>query len=118
MWPRVIEICLGIWLSISPLIFGLADDQMPLWVTCFASGALVALFAFLSFNPSLRRMHFFSLIVAAVLAGFAVFAEGAPPAPPYQNFAVVALLLAMFAILPSMTNEPPRAWRAFYNEEV
>ena len=71
MWARVVEIMLGLWLVISPLIFGHAYADTALVRSDLASGTLVALAAIVALigriAPSrrwLRHAHLLTIAVA------------------------------------------------------
>jgi hypothetical protein len=109
-WPRVVELMLGCWLLLSPFVF--RHDPQALWLcwTALVSGAAVVACSLLSFCRPLRHAHWATLGIALALIGSAWAAGSAAPA--LQNQVAVGLLLAMFAILPTEANTPPRGWRA------
>lgn len=117
MWPRVVEVHLAIWLMISPFVLRYPDGERFLWFNDYACASLVALFSLLSFWPRLEKLHLLNLGVAAWLVGVAYLRSQPPAAPPYQNYAVLALLLLTFGILPSHASEPPRKWKEFYGDD-
>lgn len=112
MWARVVEIMLGCWLAISPLVFRASAADAGLWAMDLAAAALVITLAVVSYLPKLVHAHLAILAVAAWLATAAYLAPGSPPPPTAQNHLMVALLLAMFALVPSDASKPPRRWRA------
>ena len=58
-----------------------------------------------------RRAHLGQFVVAAWLVGFGYLAGGHPAPPAYQNEMFVGLTLALFAVIPTDANQPPRLWR-------
>jgi hypothetical protein len=110
MWARVVEFMLGVWLAISPFVFRHADDATTLWISDFASAALVATFALLSYWQPTRHAHLLTLLVALWLVGFGRFGASSPLPSGMQNEIVVGLLLLMFAIVPNDASSPPRHW--------
>ena len=112
MWPRAVEVMLGIWLALSPWIFGHFGRQ-PLTASDLLAGLAVVVLALLSFFPRLHRAHLGLLAVAAWLAGFAYFGYGHPIPPGAQNELLVGLTLILIAIIPNEASKPPRKWRRF-----
>jgi hypothetical protein len=113
MWPRVVEIMLGLWLLISPWIFGHYPEDRELWLNDLLCAGVVVIVACLSFWRPTRYAHLFLLIVGAWLAAFAWFGGGYPAAPGYQNEFFVGLTLLFFAFIPTRAAEPPEDWRRF-----
>ena len=111
MWPRNIELMLGIWLWISPFVFAYAPEVRDPWVNAYLSGFLVVLFSCLAYWEPARYARFGTLLVGLWLTGNAYL--GAPyPAPgALQNEFLTGILLAMFAIIPDDCAAPPRPWR-------
>lgn len=114
MWPRVVEIMLGVWLSLSPFIFRHPPDMALWWATDFVAASLVWVLATLSFWDRTRRAHLFILPVSVLLIAVAYVASEHPAPPALQNQIAVGLLLLMLAIIPSRASEPPRAWLEYY----
>ena len=109
MWARDIEICIGIWLLISPFVFGHGDGEIGFWATDLACGTAVLALALLSYVRRLRRIHLAELAAALWLLGYGWWTaySNDPPPPPSQNHVIVGILVAMFAIIPSHASEPP-----------
>lgn len=117
MWARDVELCLGLWLWISPFVLRHGEDAR-LWANDLVCGTLLVLLPLLSYGRRTRRAHLLELLVAAWLVGVgwaasaaASAAEGPAPAAA-QNHVVVGLLIAMLAIVPSQASLPPEPWRA------
>ena len=113
MWARITELVLGAWLAISPYVVGYDPALEGLWIATWAASALVVVSAAASWHPRLRRAHLLELGVAAWLLALAFLQPESPPPLPYQNLACVALLLIIFAIIPSHASRPPRGWTEF-----
>lgn len=117
MWGRSIEAMLGLWLMMSPFLFGHFDESgevARLTVSDLASGSVVLLLAVLSFWHPTARAHLGQLVVAAWLAGFGRFGFDHPAPPGAQNELLVGLVLVLIAIIPNRSEEPPPRWREFY----
>lgn len=118
MWARIVEFILAIWIVNSYCVFFCPSPNEFFWANSLLCGSLVAIFALFSCIRRFERLHLCSLVVALwlVLVGF--FASSDFP-PPYalQNYVIVGLLLGMFAIVPSRSQKPPRAWEAFYKKK-
>jgi hypothetical protein len=123
MWGRVIEIMLGLWLTISPFLFGHYPGDRPLWTSDLTCGAAVVVLALLSFwslrvGRFLRYAHLLILLVAFWLIGFGYIHGGYPSSPGYQNNIFVGLTLLLFAIIPNEASQPPPAWRRHYQRQA
>lgn len=120
MWARGIEAMLGLWLVVSPFVFGHfgAPGLGRLVASDLVCGALVVLLAVLSFWRRTGRAHLAELAVAVWLIGFGRFAFDFPPPPGAQSELLVGLVLVLFAIVPHRAADPPARWRAFYEERA
>jgi hypothetical protein len=112
MWPRVCELLIAAWLAASPWVLGHVEGPREMWLCDVAAAAGIAFLALASFTERGRRLHLLELPIAACLVGFG-FLAAAEPLPNLQSDILTGLVLAMFAIIPSPANEPPRAWRSF-----
>jgi hypothetical protein len=112
MWPRACEILIAAWLAASPWVFGHLEGQRSMWLSDLAAAAGIAVMALASFSERGRRLHFLEIVIAGWLVGFGFFAA-TDSLPNLQNDILTGLVLAMFAIIPSPANEPPRAWEEF-----
>ena len=112
MWPRVVELMLGVWLLIAPFVFGFVlggFQSMQAWIC----GFVVIIASCLSYWPPTRHARAATALTGLWLTGSS-YAVGAFPAPPdVQNGLLTGLLLVMFAIIPNEASEPPRPWRPF-----
>jgi hypothetical protein len=111
MWARVVELLLACWLVASPFLFRHPSGERILWWTDVGGGALIALFALLSWRQWLRRAHLLSIVVALWLIGFGFLGSPYPPPAALQNDIVVGMVLLTFAIVPGEASRPPAAWR-------
>lgn len=110
MWPRTVELMLGVWLTISPFVFRGTQRWIEYSINDAISGGLVIACSLLAFWPPMRRANLGTLVVAAWLVTYGYFSAARPGPPAAQNDIVVGLLLAVFAILPTRANEPPDGW--------
>ncbi len=111
MWGRVVEIMTGVWLLLSPFIFGAHHDPAVLWGD-IGTAILIWILAGASYWPPLKHAHWFILLVAAGLVIVGRFSAGMPATAPQQNHIFVGLFLLMIAIIPNEASQPPIAWRA------
>ena len=118
MWGRILEIMFGLWLIISPFIFGHYPMNQILWMNDMVCGSIVVLLALLSFWHRLRHAHIAILAVALWLIGFAHLYGGYPAAPGYQNNVITGLILLLLAIIPNQAKQPPLAWRHYYQQQA
>jgi len=114
MWPRAVEVMLGFWLLISPLIFAASNDVLAT-VSDLACGSAVIVLALLSFWRRTPRAHWLVFAVAGWLFVHGYWLTGDPPPPHAQNHVLVSLLLAMHAVIPNRCTEPPAGWLAYYD---
>lgn len=120
MWPRVVEVMIGVWLGMSPFIFHLSFEHPPYWWNDFACALLVMTFALLSFWPPTKRAHLLQIAVGLWLMGWA-FANGfgqKPVPPPLQNNVMTGFTLLMFAILPNRASRPSASWEQLLLERA
>ena len=118
MWPRVVEVMIGVWLAMSPFVFHRSFDHPPYWWNDFASSVLVMTFALLSFWHRTRHAHLLQIVMGLWLMGWA-FANGfgSEPVPPIlQNDVMTGFTLLMFAILPNRASRPSASWEALLLE--
>lgn len=113
MWPRDLELALGLWLAVSPFVFGHGADEHALWAQDFAGAFLLVLLAVLSYSKRTYWAHWLELPVAAWLVGSGWWStRGEEVAAASQNHLLVGLLVAMLAIIPNRSFQPPPGWRA------
>jgi len=115
MWARHMEFALALWLAMSPFVFRHPGGELALWLHDFAAASVLATLSLVSHWRPLRRAHLLSLALATwlIVAGWwQSQGTGLHPPPAYQNWLLVGLLLAMFAIVPSEASRPPRQQRS------
>lgn len=110
MWPRIVELMLGLWLAASPFIFGHDSSEPGYWCADFAAAMIVVVCSLLSYWEPTRHAHLGTVLVGLGLIGFG-FLVPAPAPAAAQNEIIVGLILAMLAIIPNEASEPPRQWR-------
>ncbi len=108
MWARTVELMLGLWLLISPFVFGHAREDVRGWTLDLACGAAIVVLAALGHWRKTRRAHLGQLVIALFLIGHGWWYAG-PPAE--ANRLTAGLLLAMLAVVPPDATEPPARWR-------
>jgi hypothetical protein len=111
MWARVVELMLGVWLILSPLIFRGTPGLEAYVVNDVIAGSLAVAFALLCFWRPTRRAHLATLLLGAYLALFGYFSADRPGPPAAQNDIVIGLLLMIFAVVPTEAARPPEPWR-------
>jgi len=122
MWGRIVEIMLGLWLLLSPFLFGHYPGDRALWISDMTCGFATVLLAMVSFwwLPVLRFLRYAHLLILAVAGWLLVFGYihgGHPAAPGYQNDIFVGLTLLLIAIIPNEASLPPPAWRRYYQRQ-
>lgn len=118
MWPRVVEVMLGVWLVMSPFVFQHDPDQTMLWVNDLTCGLLVWIFAVFSCWKPARNAHFGVTAIALWLIALGWGGADRPPPAAYQNDMVTGILLLMFSIIPTESLWPPVRWQRWYEEEA
>lgn len=111
MWPRVVELMLGLWLLISPLVFRVPAGQTLVLASALVCAAVAVIASLASFWRPLRHARFATLAAGLWLV-ISAEVQARPLLPPEQNQIVVGLLLVMFAIIPGEASQPPLPWRA------
>lgn len=115
MWARLFEFMLALWLAISPFVFRHGADESFLWTNDLTCAAVIAVLSLSSFKRRIEKIHLLNIAVGLWLVGVGALRAESPPPPAMQNHVVVGLLLLMFAVIPSRSDQPPRAWREFYD---
>ena len=116
MWPRYIEVMLGLWLLVSPFVFRYEGEWVGLWANDFLCGALIVAIALSTHWTPLRRLHVLELVIALWLIGFGWANGRGSELGLYHNYIVTGLLVAMHAIIPTASSSPPPAWQRFYED--
>jgi hypothetical protein len=111
MWPRVVEIMLGAWLVIGPLVFRGTPELERYTLSMVVSGALVAIASTVAFWSPAAGARCVTLLTSLWLMGHGYFAAVRPGPPAAQNELLTGLILLLFAVLPNEINRPPEPWR-------
>ena len=111
MWARVVELMLGAWLVLSPLIFRNTTGRSEFAVNAVVCGSIVVILSLLCFWRPLQRASIGTLLVSLWLMVHGYVSAERPGPPAAQNEIVLGLLLLVFAIIPSEASLPPRPWR-------
>jgi hypothetical protein len=113
MWPRVVEIAIGAWLSASPWVLSNNGLASALHINDLVCGLAIVLLSALSFWPKFGRVHLAEIPIGLWILGFAYFGSSHPAPAVVQSEILSALFLLNFAIIPSQANRPPLSWRGF-----
>lgn len=111
MWPRDLELALGLWLWASPFVFRVPPEHGGVYARAFGCGAAVIALALACYVPRLRRAHLVTLGVGAWLAVHGRFLAETALQAFAQSEILTGLALGLFAFVPSRASEPPPAWR-------
>lgn len=109
------ELALGLWLLVSPFVFGHDPSRLRLWLNDLTCGSLLIVLPLLAQWRPLRHAHLLLLPLAAWLVAsgwWLTLGSSLHPDPAYQNWILVGLMVAMFAVVPSEASTPPGPWRA------
>lgn len=112
MWPRIVEVMLGLWLVLSPLTFRLGAGDRALIVNHVFYGAAAVVASLIAI-----RVPFMHAVIVAIglwLLGYGYAAHGYLSIPGCQNLMIVGALLCVLGIIPTDCLEPPRSWREYY----
>ena len=113
-WPRYCEMLLSLWLLAALWTLNYGDSNIFRAVN-IAAAAGILLLDILSVTLYKRYAYLGVLGIALGLLVHAYFAMP-PEAAGTQNNIIVALLLLMFAILPTEATLPPPSWREFHEK--
>jgi hypothetical protein len=116
MWPRMVQVMLGGWLLLSPLIFRIDSRDTALLAVHMASGAAVGILALLAIRQ--RFLHLATFFLGLWLIAYGYGVGGYPPAPAYRNLLILGALVAVLGIIPSDCLRPPRSWRKYYRSRA
>lgn len=111
MWPRVVELMLGGWLILSPLIFRGTESVEAFATRDVTAGSAIVVLSLLSFWHRTARVHLCTAALALGLGLYAYLIWPRPGPPAAQNEIAVAMLLVLFAIIPNEATTPPAGWR-------
>lgn len=115
MWPRALELVLGCWLLLSPLVFGHTGGS-ALGLVDRGAGMLVVAIVAISLLPSFDRLHLATLPLAVALIAWSWSAFPRPGPFGAQNQILVGLLLGLLSVVPSDASSPPESWRRYVAE--
>lgn len=112
MWPRVLELIVGVWLCASPQVVSGAAGVERFVSLDAAVGVSVVVLSLLSFATRTRWAHLGTAGLAVALGAYAYFSWPRPGPPSAQNEIIVSMLLLLLAIIPNECTRPPRPWRS------
>lgn len=115
MWPRVVEVMLGLWLALGPLIFRLEPGDRALIANHVVFGAATVIASLIAIRVSFLRVV--TIAIGLWLLGYGYVAGGYPAAPGYQNLLIVGALVGMLGLVPTDCLEPPLSWREYYGRQ-
>ena len=108
MWPRISELILGVWIIAAVWVLpGLSFGRR--W--SFVLGAAVIALSIASFFRRFRYAHVITLLIGLGMI-ILPLTRPFPVSALLQNVEVTGWLLAMFAVIPSRSNQPPPDWAA------
>jgi hypothetical protein len=112
MWPRIVEVMLGLWLLLSPLIFRLGAGELALTINHLIYGTATVIVSLIAIR--VRFLRVVTLAIGLSLIGYGYVTGGYPPAPGYLNLIVIGILVCALAILPTDCLQPTQSWREYY----
>ena len=115
MWPRIVQMMLGLWLVFSPLIFRLGPGDAAMRINDLAGGAAVAATALAAIRFWPVRIA--TLIIGVWLIGYGYIAGWHPSPPSYKNLIIVGGLISVLSLIPTDCLEPTRSWREYYGNQ-
>ena len=113
MWPRVVELMLGVWLAASPFFIPQPTSGHFSMINAFVCATIVVIASCLAYWEPTRHARAITAVVALWLVGRAYLAAPHPASPWLQNEFLIGLLLLMFAVIPNEASKPPRSWRSY-----
>jgi len=115
LWPRALELILGCWLLLSPMIFGHTGGS-ALGMVDRGAGMLVVAIVTISLLPSLDRLHLATLPLAVALIAWSWSWFPRPGPAGAQNQILVGLLLGLLSVVPADATSPPESWRRYVGD--
>ena len=112
MWPRIVEVMLGLWLILGPLIFRLEAGDTALITTHVVGGAGIVILSLIALRVSFLRAAVFLVGMWLLWYGYAVGWHPSPPA--YKNLIILGGLVSVLSLIPTDCLEPTRSWRDYY----
>ena len=67
MWARHLELSIGLWLAMSPFVFGHPQEDVLLWINDLTCAAALVVLALVTYWPPLRRAHLAELAVGQMI---------------------------------------------------
>ena len=111
MWPRVLEVVIGAWLLMSPVIFQHTRGADAYALSQAAAGTVVVVASLLAIWPPAAAARGVTALATLSLIAHGYFSAPRPGPPAAQNEIVAGLLLILFVLLPNDVNAPPRPWQ-------
>lgn len=107
MWPRVVEMMLAAWLSVSPFVFPPKAGEEGRTYLEYAAAILMVTLASIACTDRGERLRWGNALIALVLIVMGYpRGDGAG-----QNYLMVGLIVLMTAVIPSRATDPPARWR-------
>lgn len=114
MWPRIVEIALGLWLMVSPAVVGQGAGGR--WVPWIVGAVIVALAGSTFVSRRFRLLNVAQLPVAAFLIVWGWSQTPRPGPASAQSLLLTGLVLALMAVVPTEATRLPEGWRRYARE--
>jgi len=112
MWPRIVEVMLGLWLVLGPLIFRLEVSDLALIVNHLFYGAATVIVSLIAIR--VRFLRVVTIALGLWLIGYGYVVGGYPAAPGYLNLIVSGVLIGVLGLIPTDCLQPTQSWREYY----
>ena len=112
MWPRIVEVMLGLWLVLGPLIFRPESSDLALIVNHLVYGTATVVAALIAIR--VRFLRVVTIAIGLWLIGYGYVAGGYPAAPGYLNLIVTGVLVSALGLIPTDCLQPTQSWREYY----
>ncbi len=112
MWPRILEVMLGLWLVLGPLIFRLEAGDLTLTINHLIYGAATVVVSLIAIRA--RFLRVVTITIGLWLIGYGYVAGGYPAAPGCLNLIVIGVLLSVLGLIPTDCLQPTESWRQYY----
>ena len=112
MWPRIVEVMLGLWLVLSPLIFRFEAGDLALTINHLIYGTATVVVSLIAIR--VRFLRIVTIAIGLSLIGYGYVAGGYPPASGYLNLIVIGVLVGALGLLPTDCLQPTHSWREYY----
>ncbi len=113
MWPRAVEIVIGLWVLMSPWLLASNSSASTWHLNELICGLAIVLLSASSYLPGFSKAHLAEIPIGLWILISSYFGFAPIDTVQAQSNLLAALFLLNFAIIPSPANLPPYSWRSW-----